>query len=285
MKRSLFSLFLLAGILGFPAMAFPADDGAFVLNAAAATATAAAPTQQAPTITLLQAIEGGGWAMVPLALMSVLTIMLVFAYAITLRRGAVVSRQFMNTAEVLLKEQDYSGLAAIANRQSEAVARIVFRTLNFARGNPDASFAVIREIAQTEGAARAASLQHRITYLADIAVLSPMVGLLGTVVGIIKSFATIAHSTSEVTRTGLLSGGVSEALFATAAGLIIGIVAMAFYGLYRNRVQALISELEGASAQLLGLMAVNFDKYRERREPRAGDRLGRKGAVPVDDDF
>jgi biopolymer transport protein ExbB len=267
---------------------------------AAQVAAAVAATKKPAAMTLLQAIESGGWAMIPLALMSILTVMLILAYVITLRRNAVVSAHFMNTAEVLLKKRDYTGLLAIANRHSESVARVVRRMLDFASKNPTASFEVIREIAQTEGSAQAASLQHRITYLADIAVLSPMVGLLGTVMGIIRSFATIASKADEATRSGLLSGGVSEALFATAAGLIVGIVSMAFYGLYRNRVQSLISELEGASAHLLALLALNFERNDEkpredRRERRSEDRRGedkerapapsRRPAVSVDDEF
>lgn len=264
-------------------------------TAAQVAAAAAAATQKPVTMTLLQAVENGGWAMIPLACMSILMVMLIFAYAITLRRNAVVSAHFMNTAEVLLKKEDYMGLLAIANRHSESIARVIRRMLDFAAKNPAASFEVIREIGQTEGSAQTASLEHRITYLADIAVLSPMVGLLGTVIGIICSFATIANS-SEQTRSTLLSGGVSDALFATAGGLIVGIISMAFYGLFRNRVQSLISELEGASAQLLALLAVNFGKVGEeprenRREIRRGEERERtpapvrRAAVSVDDEF
>ena len=295
MKRSLLSLLLLVGGFAPSGMVLLAQD-----TTAAQVAAAVAATKKPAAMTLLQAIESGGWAMIPLALMSILTVMLILAYVITLRRNAVVSAHFMNTAEVLLKKRDYTGLLAIANRHSESVARVVRRMLDFASKNPTASFEVIREIAQTEGSAQAASLQHRITYLADIAVLSPMVGLLGTVMGIIRSFATIASKADEATRSGLLSGGVSEALFATAAGLIVGIVSMAFYGLYRNRVQSLISELEGASAHLLALLALNFERNDEkpredRRERRSEDRRGedkerapapsRRPAVSVDDEF
>jgi biopolymer transport protein ExbB len=60
-----------------------------------------------------------------------------------------------------------------------------------------------------------------------------------------------------------LASGVSEALVATASGLVLGITAMGFYSLFRNRVQSLISDLEIASAHVLGLIAVNFHKKRE----------------------
>ena len=228
------------------------------------------------TTTLWDLVSSGGWALVPLGLMSVIMVMLVLTYLITLRRGAVVSAHFMNTADVLLKKRDYHGLLAISSRHSEIVARIVQRTLDFATRNPNADFSIVREIAETEGATQAASMQQRITYLADIGMLAPMIGLLGTVVGIIKSFGVLANKqTAEASRNLLLAGGVSEALVATAGGLILGITSMAFYALFRGRVQRLISDLEIASTHILGLLALNYNK----RSPAERSRVG------VEEDF
>jgi biopolymer transport protein ExbB len=225
-------------------------------------------------VTLWKLIQDGGWAMVPLGFLSVVTVMLVLVYLFTLRRGAILSPHYMNTADVLLKKRDYLGLLAISSRHSEAVARVVQRTLDFATKNPTASFDVIREIAQTEGSSQAASLQHRTVYLADIGMLSPMIGLLGTVIGIINSFGVLGSTgQSNQSRDVLLASGVSQALVATATGLVLGITAMFFYSLFRNRVQSLISDLEIASAHVLGLIALNYNKKREQTR------------IAVDDEF
>jgi biopolymer transport protein ExbB len=216
------------------------------------------------TMTLWKLIEAGGWAMIPLGFLSVVTVMLVLVYIFTLRRGAILSPHYMNTADVLLKKRDYLGLLAISSRHSEAVARVVQRTLDFATKNPTASYEVVKDIAETEGASQAASLQHRTVYLADIGMLAPMIGLLGTVFGIIRSFGAIGSGTSAQSRDILLASGVSEALVATATGLVLGITAMFFYSLFRNRVQSLISDLEIASAHILGLIALNYNKKREQ---------------------
>lgn len=213
---------------------------------------------------LLELVRSGGWAMVPLAFLSVVTVMLVLVFLFTLRRGAILTPHYMNTADVLLKKKDYLGLLAVSNRHSEVIARIVQRTLDFASKNPGASFDTIREIAETEGGAQAASLQHRITYLADIGMLSPMIGLLGTVVGIIRSFRELGSGNVAQSRDVLLASGVSEALIATATGLILGIIAMGFYSLFRNRVHSLISDMEIGSAHILGLLAMTFGKKREQ---------------------
>jgi biopolymer transport protein ExbB len=216
---------------------------------------------QAPTTTLFDLVKSGGWAMIPLGLMSVLTVMLVLFYLITLRRGAIASSHYMNTADVLLKKRDYHGLLAISNRHGEMAARVVQRTLDFATRNPKATYATIREIAQTEGSTLAASLQYRITYLADIGMLAPMVGLLGTVIGIIKSFHEIAGKTDQ--NKLLFASGISEALICTASGLIIGILAMMCYSLFRGKVQSLISDLEIATTHILGLLALDYNKKQD----------------------
>jgi biopolymer transport protein ExbB len=166
----------------------------------------------------------------------------------------------MGTTDLLLKKRDYLGLLAISSRHSEAIARVVQRTLDFATKNPGVEFAAVREIAETEGSSQAASLQHRIVYLADIAMLAPMIGLLGTVFGMISSFGTLGSKATQATRPELLAGGVAEALISTASGLVLGIVAMAFYSLFRGRVQSLISDLEIASTHVLGLLSLTFNK-------------------------
>ena len=218
---------------------------------------------KASDMTLLSLIESGGWAMIPLGLMSVLTVMLVLVFLATMRRSAILTPHYMNTADVLLKKRDYLGLLAISSRHSEAVARVVQRTLDFATKNPGASFDVVKQVAESEGSAQASALQYRVTYLADIGTLSPMVGLLGTVIGIVKSFGGLGKGLVGQNRDWALASGVSEALVATGVGLVIGVVAFVFYAMFRNKVQRLISDLEVASAHVVGLMALNY----KRREP------------------
>ena len=242
--------------------ATPADD-MMVIPATRPGSPVAGPAAAAAPVTVWKLIQDGGWAMIPLGALSVVTVMLVLIYLFTLRRSSILTPQYMNTADVLLKKRDYLGLLAISSRHSEAVARVVQRTLDFATKNPTATYEVVREIAETEAGSQAASLQHRTVYLADIGMLSPMIGLLGTVFGIIRSFGELASGQTGMARDIGLARGVSEALVATASGLVLGITAMFFYSLFRNRVQSLISDLEIATAHILGLVALHYDKKRE----------------------
>ena len=86
-----------------------------------------------------------------------------------------------------------------------------------------------------------------------------MLGLFGTVLGMIKSFSVVA-SDIVASRPIMLAEGVSEALVTTAAGLVIGIPAMAAYAFFRGCVQSLIAELEAASTRLMALLSVGYSK-------------------------
>lgn len=195
-------------------------------------------------------LSAGGMVMIPLALLSVVTLALVLVYLVTLRRGAVAGPRFMTTAETLLAKGDLMGLLAISNRHRDIVASIMTRTLEFLARNPTATDEQLREIAQTEGCREAALLNQRVAWLADIATIAPMLGLLGTVFGMIRSFSVMANDVAA-SRPMLLAEGVAEALVATAAGLVIGIPAMAAYAWFRGRAQEMISEMEGATSLLL----------------------------------
>ncbi|MBV8329851.1 MAG: MotA/TolQ/ExbB proton channel family protein [Verrucomicrobia bacterium] len=119
-------------------------------------------------------------------------------------------------------------------------------------------------MAETEGSRVASSLNQRIVYLAAIATLSPMLGLLGTVIGIINSFGVLASNTTQP-RPMLLAHGVSEALVATATGLVIGIVAMAFYTLFRGKVASMISDLESATSHIVNIISAQHAYRRTER--------------------
>src|ERR1700730_10649093 len=135
------------------------------------------------TRTVLEAILHAGPVMYVLVGLSIFSVMLVVTYLITIRRGAVVSSGFMATADALLRKRDSLGLLAVSNRHGEAIARVVQKVLDFTTKNPSADFQQVREIAETEGTRVAANLNNRVTYLADIGMIAPLIGLLGTAIG------------------------------------------------------------------------------------------------------
>jgi biopolymer transport protein ExbB len=207
------------------------------------------------TTNLWQVIASGGPVMYPLGAMSVLAVTLLFVYLFTMRRGTVVSGRYMQTADALIRKKDFLGLLAVSNRHDEAIASVIERALNFLTKNPTASVAEAREIAQAEGIRLVGLWNQRISYLADIGSIAPMLGLFGTVLGMIKSFTVVA-SDIAASRPMMLAEGVAEALITTAAGLLIGIPTMAAYAFFRGRVQGMTSDLEAASTILIAQLHV-----------------------------
>jgi biopolymer transport protein ExbB len=238
----------------------------------AQTSSPAPPLDIPRSDSVLHAILIAGPVMYALLALSVFSVMLVVTYLMTIRRGAVVSSGFMATADALLRKRDYLGLLAVSNRHGEALARVVQKVLDFTTKNPHADFQQVREIAETEGTRVASSLNNRVTYLADIGMIAPLLGLLGTVIGIIRSFGALGADLGSA-RYVLLSRGISEALVNTCAGLAIGIPAMVFYAFFRGRANRLISDLESASTHVLALLSLQYEKRPERTPVLIEDEL------------
>ncbi|NNE93046.1 MAG: MotA/TolQ/ExbB proton channel family protein [Verrucomicrobiales bacterium] len=211
-------------------------------------------------------MKGGPWLMIPLAALSFIAVLLIFFYFLTIRQGTVVSNKFMNAADALIRKQDYLGLIAVCNRENECVARIVYKTLDFATKNPTASFDEVREVTEAEGTRQAALLQGRISYLNDIGRVAPMVGLLGTVIGMIQAFEDMGKSSGVQHME--LAPGVAQALVTTATGLFIGIPSLIFYSIFRGKVQKLIAELEAATTHIMALLAAQYKRANYRASAR-----------------
>ena len=205
--------------------------------------------------------EAGGVMMPALAVLSVITVVLILLYFLLLRRNAVVSDRFMNNAEALIRRNDFLGLIGYCHRRNESMARITQRALEFMTKNSGATFAEVRDVAEAEGSRQASLLTTRVAYLADIGAIAPMVGLLGTVIGMIKSFIQVSDGGFQGARQMAFAGGVSEALIATAAGLGIALPALVFYAFFRGKVQKLISDLEGASTHLIAILRAQVDRH------------------------
>lgn len=234
--------------------------GFFLSALLASAAEPAAPVSVAKETNFLEILAKGGIMMYPLGVMSVITVLLILVFLLTIRRNAIVSDRFMNTTESLIRKRDYLGLIGFCHRRNECMARVTQKTLDFITAHPDASFENVREVAQVEGAHQATMLSSRITYLADIGAIAPMVGLLGTVFGMIEAFMQISSGQVSGVREMGLAEGVYKALIATAGGLAISIPALAFYSIFRGRVQKYVAELEAAATHFIAILQVQLER-------------------------
>lgn len=251
---------------------------------AQAIGTAQSAGASAVSVSLLEIIEKGGIMMYPLGALSFVGVILIILYALTIRQGTIVTDRFMDMAETLLRKQDYLGLAAASNRSGQSVAKIMQRAMEFIGRNPGATADEVREVAQAEGVRQASMLTQRISYLSDVGSIAPMVGLLGTVLGMMKSFNTLSGGSFVGAKTMELASGVSEALITTAAGLFVGIPALAFYAVFRGRVQNAISEMEAATTHLMAMFAAEYRSVGRQKPTRSAAR-GRARDNDDDEDF
>lgn len=201
-------------------------------------------------ISLWQLIGSVGWVLLPLGLLSFAVVAVISFNFFWLRPGNLAPAAFLEEAGALLKARKLEALSELCRQHPQAVPRSLGRVLAFARENAQASLEELKEIAEVEGNRAVARLNLPNTLLMDLGVMAPMVGLLGTVVGILRSFGTLAADATPM-RTMVLAGGVSQALVATAIGLGVGLLAMAFYAIFRARVQLLIGLLEAELTSLV----------------------------------
>ena len=218
-----------------------------------------APEAEAP-LTFDTFVKRAGIMAWPLIILSMIAVCLIVLYSLTVRQGTVVSDAFMNSADALIRKQDYLGLLAVCNRRNECIARITAKTLDFATRNPTASFEEVKEVTEAEGNRQSSLLLSRIAYLGDVGAVAPMLGLLGTTIGMITTFHEMTNKTYGASGQMGLAQGVSEALLCTASGLVIGIPSLIFYSIFRGKVNRLISEMEAATTHLMALLAVQYKR-------------------------
>lgn len=201
-------------------------------------------------LTIYELVLSGGWVMIPLLLCSIIALALIVYLFTHLKTSLISSEELHQKVDQFVDGGNLQGLLGYAQGRSDAVSKILTQTLLFLEKHPQADAKALEAIAEAEGGKTAASINQKVIYLMDLGALAPMLGLFGTVIGILRSFGSIALESSPM-RTMLLAGGVSQALVATAAGLIIGITAMFFYSFFRGKVQGLISHLEIEASRAL----------------------------------
>lgn len=266
---STLTLLMALGLFAAPVPAQqPAEPGTQPVITAG-TGRPAAAAAEPDVLSPREILKKMGILAYPMIALSTLAMLMVFFVVFTIRQSTVVSDAFMNSADALIRKQDYLGLLAVCNRRNECVARVTAKALDFATKNPTASFDEVREVTEAEGSRQSSLLLQRVAYLADIGSMAPMLGLLGTVIGLITSFNHMSQVGISGNQHMNVAAGVYEALFNTAAGLGIGIPSLMVYSIYRGKVQRLISELEAASTHLMALLAAQYKRAARAAANRA----------------
>jgi biopolymer transport protein ExbB len=201
-------------------------------------------------------IQQGGSTLIVLFALSFCFVVLVIYLLLTLRKSVTAPEKFLTESEVLAKSQDLERLKQICTNNSSPAAKIIGAAVEEIILNPKVSYEAVRDAVEDEGSRQAGELNQKLQYLMDIAVVAPMIGLLGTVLGMREAFAGLRVDIGTANPVNL-ADGVSKALITTAAGLILGITAMFFHSYFRGRVHNLLSNLENCCAKILRLCVKN----------------------------
>jgi len=194
--------------------------------------------------------EKGGVMMYPILGLSIATIFLVIFYLITINQRSIYSKRFFGTVQKHIALGKFNEALEVAKGENTAVSQVVEKTCTFIISNNNAQAEEIMQIAEAEASKQASKLSSRISYLADIGSIAPMLGLLGTVMGMIDSFLKISQGGVEGAKPMQLAAGVSEALITTASGLIVGVFALSVYTIYRGRVTQMISVIDSSTSYI-----------------------------------
>ncbi len=202
-------------------------------------------------ITIEDIMVRGGWLMNVIAGLSLLAIALLFFYLLSMRQGTLYPRSFIMEAQDAAEDGDVEGLRDLCLNNGSCAAKIIGAALEQCEDGHVADHVVLRDAMEDEGGRQAGMLWQRLQYLMDIAVIAPMVGLLGTVWGMMVSFSGLESGVSMINKADTLANGVSQAMYTTFGGLIVGIFAMAMYDLMRGRLNKLIGGMESACNSVL----------------------------------
>lgn len=191
-------------------------------------------------------IKASGTFGLLILLLSFIMVALVMMNILQVRRDNFVPQAFVESFEQRLNARDYQGAYEAARADDSLVARVLAAGLSKLNQGYDKAVEGMQEVGDDENMA----LEHRLSYLALISAVAPMLGLMGTVSGMIASFREIATSPTTP-KPSELADGISTALFTTLEGLTVAIPAMVFYAILKNRIARFILEVGMVSEGLM----------------------------------
>lgn len=181
-----------------------------------------------------------------LLLTSFVMVALIVMNMLQVRRDNLLPQRFIEAFQEKLETKDYQSAYDLARNDDSFLARVLAAGLSRLNRGYSEAIEGMQEVGEDENMV----LEHRLSYLALIGSIAPMLGLMGTVYGMITSFQVIAQSVAPP-KPSELADGISTALFTTLEGLTVAIPALIFYGLLRNRVARFVLEVGIVSEGLM----------------------------------
>ncbi len=223
------------------------------ITVASDTASAAAGTEGMPTegtLSVLDLIAGGGWyIMGPLGILSVVATYIFIERFLAIQRAQSLDPAFMNKMKDFIHDGKMESAQDLCKKTHTPFARMLLKGVNRI-GKPlgDISASI-----ENVGKLEIYNLEKSLSTLATIAGAAPMIGFLGTVIGMINTFHEM-YSAGNSVEISNLSGGIMQAMVTTAAGLVIGIIAYVGYNMLVAKVDKVVHKMEATSIEFMDLL-------------------------------
>ena len=219
----------------------------------------AAPVQQEMSYSLLEMAAKGGWLMWVLLALSVIAIYIFGKKWWIIRQAGKIDKDFINDIRDYIHEGKIKSARTLCSKYDAPVARMV--EAGIARiGKPATD---VQAAIENVGNVEVARLEKGLPYLATIAGGAPMIGFLGTVIGMVQAFFNMSNAGNNIDIT-LLSSGIYTAMITTVGGLIVGILAYFGYNYLTAQISNLMFKMETATIDFMDLLHEPADKEEEK---------------------
>jgi biopolymer transport protein ExbB len=205
-------------------------------------------TEMTKEIPLWDLVVMGGWTMIPLGILSIMTVYIFVERFLMIQKALKDERNFMVKVKEYLVDGKIDAARALCQQTNNPAARMVEKGISRI-GKPMKD--IVSSI-ENVGKLEVYQLEKRIGFLATVAGAAPMIGFLGTTIGMVDTFHVLKFA--ESVKLNDLSGGIMTAMVTTIAGLIIGIIAFMAYNYMVSKVDKVIHSMEGASIEFLDLL-------------------------------
>jgi len=209
-------------------------------------AVEAVPVQEELSFSLISMAAKGGWLMLVLLALSIIAIYIFGKKWWAIRQAGKIDKNFIKDVDNYLLEGKVRSARELCKRSDTPVARMIQKGIE----RIDKPLADIRIAVENVANVEVAQLERGLPALATIAGGAPMIGFLGTVMGMVQAFFNMAQAGNNIDIT-LLSGGIYTAMITTVGGLIVGILAYFGYNFLTAKVTSLVSKMEAASIEFL----------------------------------
>ncbi|MEA1873117.1 MAG: MotA/TolQ/ExbB proton channel family protein [Bacteroidota bacterium] len=200
-------------------------------------------------ISFLEMAQNGGWIMIVLAVLSVIAVYIFVDRFMAIKKASKDDQGFMANIKASIQQGNVDSALITCRASSGPLARMIEKgIMRIGRPLNDINAAV-----ENVGKQEITRLERGLPMLATVAGGAPMIGFLGTVMGMIKAFFDMANAGNNI-DVQLLSSGIYTAMVTTVGGLIVGIIAYFAYNIIVSRVGSLVSRLEASSTEFMDLL-------------------------------